>query len=152
MRRHGPLNRLLAGPQKGPQSARGIIQTFDELAKKSGALGHVNIYEDADGSVRHAPLLIDFGERIFPSFALQLAIKHIDGKLWNLKVSQDFFGFPILNIKHLHLSTDSSHQVMVNLNREWTDQRTYSFADVLDGTIDAELFKDKIVLIGLTDP
>lgn len=146
------LNRLLAGPQKGPQSARGIIQTFDELAKKSGALGHVNIYEDADGSVRHAPLLIDFGERIFPSFALQLAIKHIDGKLWNLKVSQDFFGFPILNIKHLHLSTDISHQVMVNLNREWTDQRTYSFADVLDGTIDAELFKDKIVLIGLTDP
>ena len=146
------LNQLLTGPQPDPEPIHGVIPTFDELAKKSGALGHFNVYEDPDGSVRRAPLLIDFQGRVFPSFALQLAIKHIDAQLWDLNVSHDFFGFPILNIKHLQLSTDSQYQVMVNMNREWTNQRSYSFVEVLDGTIDPDIFKDKIVLIGLTAP
>lgn len=146
------LNHFLSGPQPKPERLNGVKPTFEELAKKSGGLGYTNVFEDPDGSVRRIPLLSVLQDRVFVNFALQLAIKHIDAELWAIEINNDFFDFPLLNIKHLQFSMDRHYQIMVNVNREWTNQRTYSFVDVIDGTVDPAIFDDQIVLIGLTAP
>jgi len=148
----GVLGQIFAATPGALSSAQSVKQSFDDLAKKAGALGHVNIHEDPDGAVRRVPLLVDYNGRLFPALALQMAIKYLDGQLWDLKIGNDFFGEPQLNVKHLLLPTDRRYQMLLNLNREWTDKRTYTAAEILDGTIDPSIFKGKIVLLGLTDP
>jgi CHASE2 domain-containing sensor protein len=80
------LNRWLAEGRSldggdGPVPAGGIQTTFEELAGKAGGLGHINVQTDRDGVVRRLPLLKAYRGRLFPSMALQLAIKKIHGRL-----------------------------------------------------------------------
>jgi CHASE2 domain-containing sensor protein len=135
---------------QGPLAARGIRETFDDLAGKAGALGHLNLVQDSDGVVRRLPLLIDFQGRLVPAFALQLALKSINASMRQVSLGRDFFGRPHLSIRHLQLSTDEAYRMLIDYDRRWTDQRTFSFAQVLDGTIDPSVFRHQIVLIGLT--
>lgn len=145
-----PLSTVMAGGRQGPLSARGIHETFEALAGKAGALGHLNLSVDPDGVVRRLPLLIEFQGRLVPAFALQLALKSIGAPLHDLSLGTDFFGRPHLTIRHLQLPIDRAYRMLINHDRRWTRLRTFSFADVLDGTIDPAVFHSQIVLIGLT--
>ena len=136
-------------PRK-PLVARGVWETFDILAAKAGALGHLNLREDPDGVVRRVPLLVQYKDRLAPAFSLQLALKHIGARLRELEIDRDFFGQPRLRAQHLTLPTDGAYQMLLSYDPQWTRERTYSIADVLNGAVDASLFKDKIVLIGVT--
>ena len=136
--------------ERAPIDAAGVWETYSDLAAKAGALGHLNLQEDDDGMVRRVPLLVNYKGRLCPAFALQLALKHIGGQLRNLSIDLDFLGQPRLRIKHLTLATDSSYQMMLNYDSRWTQKRSYSFVDVLKGTVDPAVFRKKIVLIGPT--
>jgi len=135
-----------------PIAAESVQETFSDLAGKAGGLGHINVKIDPDGVVRRVPLLVGFSGRLYPALALQLAVKQIDAKLRNITIAADFAGRPRLRIKHLELSTDGAFHMLVDHDPRWLRERTYSFAEVLDGTLDADLFKNKVVLIGITDP
>ena len=54
-------------------TAGGLIQPYEELSRKAGALGHTNVIAESDGVVRKMPLLINYQSRDFLSFALQVA-------------------------------------------------------------------------------
>jgi serine/threonine-protein kinase len=138
------------GPQ-GPLTVAGLSEPFDVLAGKAGAMGHMNLQADPDGSVRRLPLLVDFHGRLIPAFPLQLALKHIDGRLKDLSVNLDFFGRPHLQVKHLDIPADGAYRILLNHDRGWTRQRRFSYCEIVNGEIDPAVFKDKIVLIGLTD-
>lgn len=144
------LSTAMGGGRQGPLAARGIRETFDDLAGKAGALGHLNLVQDPDGVVRRLPLLIEFQGRLVPAFALQLALKSIHASMRQLSLERGFFGRPRLSIKHLQLSTDNAYRMLIDYDRAWTRQRIFSFAQVLDGTINPTVFRHKIVLIGLT--
>ena len=131
-------------------AATGVWETFDELASKASALGHLNLDEDQDGLFRRTPLLIEYKDRLFPAMPLQLAIKHLDGQLKDLTVGRNFFGQPCLRIKHLEVATDDAYRILMNYDRQWTRDRTYSLVDVLQGSLDPAIFKNKIILIGAT--
>jgi eukaryotic-like serine/threonine-protein kinase len=135
-----------------PLAAESVQETFGELAGKAGALGHINIKTDPDGVVRRVPLLVNYGDRLYPALALQLALKQINGRLRGISKGMDLFGQPVLKSQHLELPTDNSYHMLVNHDPQWTRERTYSFDQVLDGTVDPALLRDKVVLIGLTDP
>lgn len=142
--------RAIRSEYRTPIVARGVWETFNGLAVKAGALGHLNLNLDPDGKVRRIPLFIEYRGRLYPAMALQLALKHIGGRLRSIRINQDLYGQPILKIKHLQLSTDGAYQMLLNYHPDWTAERTYSFADVADGSVDPDLLKDKIVLIGVT--
>ena len=128
----------------------GVWETFDELASKASAMGHLNLDEDKDGLFRRMPLLIEYKDRLFPAMCLQLAIKHIGGRLKDMTVGRNFFNQPCLRIKHLEVATDDAYRILMNYDRKWTRERTYSFVDVLHGSLDPAIFRNKIVLIGAT--
>lgn len=135
-----------------PLATKSVQETFGALAGKAGALGHINLKIDADGVVRRVPLLVNYDERLYPALSLQLALKEINGRLKELSKGTDLFGQPILKCQHLELPTDSSYHMLVNYNPRWTRERTYSFSQVLDGTVDPAVFRNKVVLLGVTDP
>ena len=135
-----------------PISAESVQETFTALAGKAGALGHINLKIDPDGVVRRVPLLVDYHGRLYPALALQLSLKQSNGKLRELSTDIDLFGRPTLKSRHLELSTDGAYHMLVNHDPQWTRERTYPFAQVLDGTVDPNVFRNKVVLIGITDP
>jgi eukaryotic-like serine/threonine-protein kinase len=140
----------LKGLHPAPITFTGVWETFDELASKASAMGHLNLDEDKDGLFRRVPLLIDYKDRLFPAMGLQLAIRHMGGRLKDLAVGRNFFGQPCLRIKHLEVATDDAYRILMNYDRKWTRERTYSFVDVLQGSLDPAIFRDKIILIGVT--
>lgn len=134
-----------------PKAVGGVIETFNELEAKAGGLGFLNLQEDPDGILRRAPLLIEYKGRLFPSFALHLAIKYMDTQIRDLIIDKDFFDQPLLRLKHLQLSTDNTFHLLVNHDQHWIQQRTHSFVDVLEGRVEPSVFKNKIVLLGVTN-
>jgi serine/threonine-protein kinase len=135
---------------EAPVTVTGVWETFDDLASKSGGLGHLNLDEDEDGLFRRMPLLVQYKDRLFPAMSLQLAIKHMGGRLKDLTVGRNFFGQPCLRIKHIEIATDDAFRILMNYDRKWTRERTYSFVDVLQGSLDPAIFRNHIVLIGAT--
>lgn len=134
-----------------PVSATGVRTTFAELAGKAGALGHVNITVDPDGKIRRLPLLIHYKERLFPALALQLAAKHLGVKLNTVLPGEDILGQPLLQVDGHRISADSEYQMLIHYNQQWTRSKTYSFMDLMNGTRDPAVLRNKIVLIGVTD-
>ncbi len=140
----------LKGAHQAPITFTGVWETFEDLASKASAMGHLNLDEDKDGLFRRMPLLIDYKDRLFPAMCLQLAIKHMGGRLKDLTVGRNFFGQPCLRIKHLEVATDDAYRILMNYDSKWTRERTYSFVDVLHGSLDPAIFRNKIILIGVT--
>ncbi len=128
----------------------GVYATYDILAGKAGALGHINVAPDRDGVVRHTPLLIKYGGRLYPSMALSLALKHHSGRLRNLSIESDWAGRRHLKFKHLDIQADGAYRAPADFNPQWVRERTYPFADVLEGDVDPAVFRNRIVLVGLT--
>jgi serine/threonine-protein kinase len=141
----------MGGGRMLPLTAGSVRETFGELAGKAGALGHVNLPADTDGRIREVPLLITYKGRLFPALALQLAIKYSGSRLRDLTISQDRFGQSHFALSPLQLYSDSGYRMLLNYNHQWTQARTVPFGDILDGSIEASIFKGQIVLIGLTD-
>ena len=128
----------------------GVWETFEELASKASAMGHLNLDEDQDGLFRRMPLLIEYKDRLFPAMSLQLAIRHMGGRLKDMTIGRNFFGQPCLRIKYLEVATDDAYRILMNYDSKWTGKIIYSFVDVLHGSLDPAIFRDKIVLIGAT--
>lgn len=130
--------------------AKAVTETFDKLARKAGALGHINLIADQDGTVRKVPLLISYQGKYFPSFSLQMATKYLGGSIKDIKIGEDGNGFTGLSIKSLKIPTDGYFRMFLDYNRQQTKAKTYSFSDVIDNKILSDIFRDKIIMIGVT--
>jgi CHASE2 domain-containing sensor protein len=144
------LARAMGAGSQGPLAFSAAWEPFEALAGKAGALGHMNLQADPDGRVRRVPLLVDYNGRLIPALPFQLALKHVGGRLKDIAVDLDFFGQPHLRIKHIDLSVDGAYRMLLNHDREWTRQRWFSCSEIFNEAIDPAVFKDKIVLIGVT--
>ncbi len=127
-----------------------VREPFSDLARKAGALGHLNLFADSDGIVRSVPLMIYYQDRLFPALALQMAIKHLNGRLKNITLDLGESGSNRLRFKQLELPTDRDHRMLLNFRPDWTAARTYSFVDVLNETVAPDTFRGTMVLIGVT--
>jgi serine/threonine-protein kinase len=127
-----------------------VRETFNRLARKAGALGHLNLHMDPDGLVRSVPLLINYQDRLCPAMSLQLALKHLRGRIKDITLDPADFGINGLRFKGLQLPTDRDYRMLLKYDPQWTATRTYSFVDVLNETVAADTFRDKIILLGVT--
>jgi serine/threonine-protein kinase len=119
-------------------TAREMVPPIAEFAVGSLALGHINILADTDGTVRSEPLFINYEERSFPSFSLQLALKYMNLDLKDIQVGNPLkFGsksIPLYENNRMLISYVS-------------DISYYSFFDVYYKKIPPAAFNDKIVII-----
>ncbi|MEN6331752.1 MAG: CHASE2 domain-containing protein [Smithella sp.] len=119
-------------------TAREMAPPVPEFAAVSQGLGHVTVVADSDGTVRSEPLFINFEERIFPSFALQLTLKYLNFDLSNVQLGKEIkFGrktIPLCDYNRMLISFTEGIPY-------------YSFFDVINKKVAPNVFKDKIVIV-----
>lgn len=121
-------------------TAREIVPPINEFAAVSAGLGHINILPDSDGSVRSELLFVNFEEKLYPSFALQLALKYLNFDLKGLHLGRD------IRFGQKKIPVFENNRMLISYN---TGIPHYSFFDVINKKVAPEVFRDKIVIIAL---
>ncbi|MCB9474484.1 MAG: adenylate/guanylate cyclase domain-containing protein [Candidatus Delongbacteria bacterium] len=141
---------------EGPRDALWTLDRVEcgmpELLAAGAAWGFVNGTPDPGGVFRRSQLLVEFAGGVYPSLALAATAQTL--------------GWPELGIRRdpgqLTMFSGTGDSLAVQLDREgmlvlnyrgpsWTFRRV-SFYDVLEGRLDPEYLKDKLVLIGSSLP
>ena len=126
------------------------VQTPIELiGSKALALGHLNCSLVIDGAVRSEPLVVQYFDQFFPSFALMIAARSINLGPDDTKVR---LGHEV-RLGKLRIPTDSATRMNTFFYKGSETRPAFqvdSFYDVLSGKIQASKYAGKIVLIGAT--
>jgi len=119
-------------------TAREIVPPIPEFAEGALGLGHINIVADYDGTVRSESLFINYEEKLFPSFALQLTLKYLNLDLKNLQLGNE------IKIGRKKIPVYENNRMLISFV---SGIPYYSFFDVFHKKISPAVFKDKIVII-----
>ncbi|MBU2573212.1 MAG: CHASE2 domain-containing protein [Elusimicrobia bacterium] len=116
------------------------------LAYPAAGIGHVNVFNDTDGTVRKESPFIPYNQSFYPSFAAEIARNHLELPSAESVITPGRF----FRIGKRQIPLDPASSLLIAFNKSHTSFKYYSFYDVLNGKVVPEAFKDKIVLIGLT--
>ena len=128
--------------------ARGAVVNLPELTRGARYVGHINSMSDRDGTVRWAPLVIQYGDIFYPSADVQ-AVRLYRGDA-PLAMHADSGGIAGLEIGRQFISTDEAGRVLIRYHGPAGTIPTTSIADIFAGNIAPTAVKDKIVIIGAT--
>ena len=129
-----------------PPSAGAVVVPVAGFSAAAKAVGHTVLGEGRDGVVRSVPLYVSYKGKYYPSFALQLAMGYMKGYLPVIKDIRGISSDNGIEVSGVNIPTDSGLRLMVNYNRD-RFYEYYSAAEVLEGNIPADAFRDKIVII-----
>jgi len=93
--------------------ANEVTRTFNQLARRAGALGHINQIIDSDVEVRKSPLFIKYKGRYFPSLGLQLATKFVGVGINKIKPNDNG-----LSLENLEIPTDGYYRMLIDYGGE----------------------------------
>jgi eukaryotic-like serine/threonine-protein kinase len=122
-------------------TARELVAPIAEFAAPALGLGHINVIADTDGAVRSEPLLINYENRNYPSFALQLTLKFLKYNLDHIRLNER------MEIGNARIPIFDQNRMLISYNGNIP---VYSFVDVLNHKVRPEVFKNKIIIIALT--
>jgi CHASE2 domain-containing sensor protein/signal transduction histidine kinase len=114
-----------------------------ELANVAAGLGHVHMDLDADGIARGVYLHEGLGEAYWPHLMLSLQQWLTPGTLQQIPAP---LTTPTPNV---HLISRRNHR-LIPFNGPAGSYPRYSFSQVLEGVYKPDLFRDRIVLVGVT--
>ena len=108
-----------------------VIRSIETISQPAKNFGHVNVLSDEDGVVRTLPVFIDSGQEKIPAMSLA--------------VSSFYSGQTIDD-----LANQTGPALRINFIGPPGSFKTISFKDVYDGKISPEVWRGKIVLVGVT--
>ena len=128
--------------------ASGAICNLPALAQAAGASGFLNAVPDADGILRRVPLLIEFDNRVYPALMLAAVLRQTDApeialRVGNTNAASLFFGNRVVPL-------DDKGNLLLNYRGKKKTFPYVSAADVMSGRLAADVFRDKLVLVGAT--
>jgi CHASE2 domain-containing sensor protein/tRNA A-37 threonylcarbamoyl transferase component Bud32 len=115
------------------------------LAEAASAMGFVNAYLARDGILRNDPVIIAFRDQYFPSLGIQLARLYLGLSWAEVKVNS---GESIVLGSHV-VPIDDRGFVGINYSGGRESYPYLSYRNVMEGKIEPELLRDKIVLVGV---
>ena len=130
----------------------GIETSIEQISRACKNYGFLNIFQDSDGVLRKVtfPMKYEHEKDWYGSFPLQILKNYFDENI-QLVVSNE--GISSLALGEKIIPVDASGAILIDYSVPFASFPTYSFVDVMNGTVvHPEKFKDKIVLIGITDP
>ena len=126
-------------------SAATNITQLTEAAENSG---YFNAFPDSDGVIRWVPLVIKFQDDYYSPLPISMLLQYLEWPMLSLKIAD--FGVESVRLNELAIPTDESGRLLINFLGPSGTFPHYSVSDVLHGRLPADLFKDKIVLVGAT--
>ncbi|MDE2142006.1 MAG: CHASE2 domain-containing protein [Elusimicrobia bacterium] len=127
-----------------------MIWPLPSFAGAAEGLGHSNLFPESDGVFRRDFPMMSYAGAYYPSYALRLAMAYVGAK------PQDVRFTPGVEVTagRLRVPLDEDSAMAVTFvgppNAAASIIKRVSFASVLNGSVGADFFKDKIVLIGPT--
>lgn len=125
------------------------ILPFPALRSAAEAAGAVEVVIDSDGVLRRAPLMMNSSEGLWEAFALRILRRRLGlgddpAVLVNNRIvigtdSESKFA----------VQTDANGAMLINFVGHPGTFPAYSFIDVVEDRVPANVFEDKIVLVGL---
>jgi len=122
---------------------------LDGVGLAAVGVGHLNQFQDVDGTVRQEPLLVNYFGKAIPSMALLTAMHSLNLGVGDLKL-QPGEGVALGRLK---VRTDDQALMLPQFYKDRDGKPAFaadSFYDVLTGKIPASKYTDKIVIIGAT--
>ena len=123
------------------------------LAENAKSFGFFNAMGDADGPMRSVEMLNLYKNKLYPSLSLISAAHYLGGDIRPLNapgMAEGTIG-GISLLPGVEVPTDSSGKVFINYyNNPMNYFPVYSIADIIDGTVPADAYKDKVLLFGMT--
>jgi len=134
---------LTVGTASGPV-ANAVQLPGSIFRAAAGGLGHTMLVLDADGALRHHDTAVSYRGAVYPSLAVQAA---------RLGMGVDSGAVTLVWGRELRLGSrvvplDSSNRVGVNHYGPAETIPTVSLIDVIEGRVDADRIRDRIVVIG----
>ena len=122
------------------------LPPFNAAARE---VGYFNVIPDKnDGSIRRAPLAVRYGNDM--AIPLSLAMLRVYKPDWPLAIRFGDFGVDSVHVGKIDVPVDENGQLVINYRGPGMTFPHYPAKDVLSGKIPAELFRGKMVLIGIT--
>ncbi len=138
---------------RGPQSrepawfrAEGVLCNLPELAAAAPQAGFFNVALDRDSILRRAPLFLEYRERFYPSLGLA-AVQRFLG-VDQLVLERSELGSEVLQLGERRVPLDARGNLLLRFRGSKGAFPTISALDLLDGRVDAEWLRDKLVIVG----
>ncbi len=128
--------------------AGGVELNLPEITAAAAGGGYFNMVPDLDGTVRWLPLVIHYGQDMFAPLTL-VAVQHYLGRP-PLGLTLSRLGVDQVRLGSTQIPVDWLGRLLINYLGPPGLFPSYSAADLLDGRLNPELLRDKIVLVGAT--
>jgi len=125
-----------------------VVPNIPILSEAAENSGYFNYFPDRDGSIRWSPLVIRFKDDFYPSLAIASLEQYLDWPPLVLKMAD--YGVRGVQLGDTFIPTDEAGRMIVNYLGPAKTFPHYAISDILNGRLEAENFRDKIVLVGVT--
>ena len=132
------------------RSGYGIEAGLPEFCHAGLSSGFLNIFPDSDDVVRKATLAMREENEWYLSFPLQVARAYWEQPAVELEIGP--LGITRFLLGDRRIPVNGRGEILVDYTVKNSSFPRYSFVDVLQGRVKAEAIRDKIVLIGITNP
>lgn len=135
-----------------PFDASSMLYPVEHLGNVSAGIGHLNKFPGhfGDGIDRWEALFVYHNDEYYPSFAASVAAKYMGVNFKEISGDLRDAGGTI-TLGKVDIMVDGNLGALINYYNPEDTFPTYSFYDVYYDKITPDIFKDKIVLIGMTD-
>lgn len=127
-----------------PTGTKRVFYPDPKIAKTAYRLGHVNLFPGKGNKIRDEKLFLEYGGKIYPSFAFQIAQRYVRAEA-SIKDGNRLF------LKDYSVPMEKNGDFRINYNGPNGTFRHFSAWKVLNGKINATDLYDKAVLVGLTN-
>ena len=124
----------------------GLLRDLPVLEQAASGRGLATIRTERDGIIRRVPMIMMAQGALMPSLSLE--ILRVATKQSTLLIRTDPGGVQSVAIPGFVIPTDSNGQLWVHFARHDYQGRFVSIADIMDGKIPADRFRQRLVLIG----
>jgi adenylate cyclase len=121
----------------------GSTHTLAEIENNAAGLGHINLTPEDDGVVRRKKMYVEVEGEKMPSLGLRAAMMALGEK--------DFIAGPYaIKLGERLIPVDANGFMWINFTGPSNHYPIYSFADIVQGRINPDELKGKILFVGAT--
>ena len=121
----------------------GITLPIPEFFKFSKGIGHINLFYDLDGTTRRESPVFEFHGLFIPSYTIKLAAVYLN--IPENKIRADLGS--MIQLGSLKIPTTKNTEILVSFKGATGSFKRYSFFDVINDKVPANVFKNKLVLV-----